>query len=363
MRTAITDLLGISEPIIQAPMAGTSTPELAAAVSNAGGMGSLGLASTGAEGSQKEIMQLQGSTNQSFNVNYFVNRTPIREPEREARWLAHLDQYYSEFGVEALPPSGWKPMSVSFNDDDDVLDVLLATKPPVISFHFGLPEPKRLEALRTFDPIFLASATTVAEARQVEAAGIHAIVAQGYEAGGHRGIFDERKGDKQIGTMALVPMIASAVSIPVIAAGGIADGRGIAAALSLGAGAAQMGTAFITCTESAANDAYRESVLSERATYTEVTDVISGRPARGLVNRLMREMTDKRDDKPDFPMAYHPSKALATAAAKQGSLDFTAMWAGQAASLNRVMPAAELVARLVAETREEIARLSALLDE
>ncbi len=360
MRTPVTDLLGISEPIIQAPMAGTSTPALAAAVCNAGALGSLGLASTGAEGCADEITRLQAATNRPFNVNFFVNRTPERDPAREARWMRHLAGYVEETGAEVPKPDDWVPMSVSLNDDDDVLDVLLATKPPVISFHFGLPDKKRLEALRSFNPVMMASATTVEEARRVEGAGLHAIVAQGFEAGGHRGIFDERQGDRQIGTMALVPMIAGAVSIPVVAAGGIADGRGIAACLALGAGAAQMGTAFITCEESAANQAYRSALMSDRSTYTVVTDVISGRPARGLTNRYIQEMADKRSDKPDFPVAYHPNKAIAGVAADKGIDDFTAMWCGQAAALNRPMAAADLVARLAAETRAEIARLAGI---
>ncbi len=361
MKTRITELFDISVPIIQAPMAGVTTPEMAAAVSNAGGLGSLGLAATKPEGVARDIRSTREGTNRAFNVNFFVNRTPVADPDRNRRWLELLKPYFDECGV--TPPEDLVETSTSFNDDPDILEALLETRPPIVSFHLGLPDPGKVEPLKAYGAIVIASATTVEEARQVEAAGMHAVVAQGNEAGGHRGTFEKPYQAGEIGTMALVSMIASAVEIPVIAAGGIADGRGIAASLALGAEAAQVGTAFVSCPESSANAAYRAALKSAGSADTQVTQVISGRPARGLNNRFMMEMASKTEELPDFPIAYDAGKALAAAAAMaNGSTDFSAFWAGQTASLNREMPAGELLTKLAEETREEISRISKLID-
>lgn len=340
--------LGIEYPIIQAPMAGTATPALAAAVSNAGGLGSISIAAVKAEAGRQMIIETRAGTRRPFNVNVFCHRPSVVDRAAEQAWLDHLQPYFAEFDVPT--PRAIGDIYSSFQNDDGQLEVLLEERPPIVSFHLGLPAQDRIDALKKAGITLLASATTLEEGYQLEEAGIDVIVAQGIEAGGHRGVFDPLRGDQGIGTLALVRVLVRHLSRPVIAAGGIMDGAGIAAAMTLGACAAQLGTAFILCPESAANDAYRAMLGSVRAQVTQVTTVISGRPARGILNRFMAEVgAAGHPPVPGFGIAYDAGKQLIAAAAKAGNAEFAAHWAGQGAALVRAMPAAELVAVLQRE--------------
>jgi nitronate monooxygenase len=348
--TALTTRLGIDFPIIQAPMLGVSNPKMAAAVSNAGGMGSVGAsASTPAQVTQM-IADVRALTDKPFNVNIFCHKPEVADAAVAAAWLAHMRPAFTEFGVE--PPGELVSPYYTLVGNEALLAALVAAAPPVVSFHFGLPSAQAIAALKGAGVTLFASATTLAEALQIEAAGIDAIVAQGTEAGGHRGVFEPEHGDQGIGTFALTRVIAAKTSLPVIAAGGIMDGRGIAAALTLGAQAAQLGTAFILSAESSANAAQREMTKSARALRTGLTAAISGRSARGIVNRFHLEVGGPGAPTiPDYPLPYSAGKALAAAAVATGNQEFSVHWAGQAAALAREMPAAELVRVLVEETR------------
>jgi nitronate monooxygenase len=340
--------LGLDVPLIQAPMAGTSTPLLAAEVSNAGALGSIGLGATDAADARVMIDELRSRTFRPFNVNLFVHATPLADAGREAGWIDWLRSLFVEFGAE--PPEALQSPYTSFADDADMVALVVERAPPVVSFHFGLPSADVITALHERGVMLLATATSVEEARLVAGAGIDGIVAQGIEAGGHRGVFDPAAPDDALGTMALTRLLVREALAPVIAAGGIMDGAGIAAALDLGAAAAQLGTAFIACPESAADDAYRAALAGPRAWHTTLTRLVSGRPARSVANRftaLSAQLGDRQV--PDYPIAYHAGKALNAAAKARGEHGFGAQWAGQGAPLARVMPAAELVAALRAE--------------
>jgi nitronate monooxygenase len=344
------DLLQIDVPIIQAPMAGTSTPAMAAAVANAGGLGSIGVGATDAAGARPMIAAIRERTNRSFNVNVFCHQPSTANPVVEAAWLERLRPEFERFG--ASPPSGLREIYKSFVEDDDMLALLLAERPKVVSFHFGLPSAERIQALRDAGIVLLGSATSIAEAEAVAAAGVHAVVAQGYEAGGHRGVFDQHAPDDRLGTFALTRLLARALDVPVIAAGGIMDGAGIAAVLQLGAAAAQLGTAFIASEESAADAGYRAALGSESAHHTVVTSAISGRPARALANRFTALAADIAvANIPSYPRTYDAGKALNAAAKAAGEAGFGAQWAGQGAPLARALPAAELMAALIAELK------------
>lgn len=337
--------LGIDYPIIQAPMAGTATPALAAAVSNAGGLGSISIAAVKAEVGRQMIVETRAGTDKPFNINVFCHRPSVADRTAEQAWLDHLQPYFAEFDVPAPQVIG--DIYSSFQNDDGQLEVLLEERPPIVSFHLGLPSQDRIDALKKAGITLLASATTLEEGQLLEDAGIDLIVAQGIEAGGHRGVFEPQRGDQGIGTLALVRVLVRHLSRPVIAAGGIMDGAGIAAAMTLGACAAQLGTAFILCPESAANEAYRRMLGSERARVTQVTTVISGRPARGILNRFMAEVgAPGHPAVPGFGIAYDAGKQLIAAAAQAGNHEFAAHWAGQGAALARSLPAAELLALL-----------------
>lgn len=339
--------LGLDYPIIQAPMAGTATPALAAAVSNAGGLGSISIAAVPAEAGRQMIRETRTATSKPFNINVFCHRLSVADTAAEQAWLAHLQPYFAEFGAAA--PGAIRDIYCSFQEDEGQLEVLLEERPPIVSFHLGLPPRERIDALKQAGITLLASATTLEEGLLAQEAGIDIIVAQGIEAGGHRGVFDPAH-DQGIGTLALVRVLVKHLSRPVIAAGGIMDGAGIAAVMNLGACAAQLGTAFILCPESAANEAYRRMLGSERAQLTQVTTVISGRPARGIVNRFMAEVgAPGHPAVPGFGIAYDAGKQLIAAAGKAGNAEFAAHWAGQGAVLARAMPAAELVGVLQRE--------------
>jgi nitronate monooxygenase len=346
----LADLLGIRLPIVQAPMAGVSTPALAAAVSNAGGLGSIAVGSADVEATRRLIRETRALTGRPFNLNLFCHRPPRRDPAREARWLETLAPRFRSFGAE--PPARLAEVYRTFVGDEAMLALLLEERPPVVSFHFGPPPRAAADALRAAGVRLLASATNLDEARALEAAGADAIVAQGYEAGGHRGVSDPDAPDDRLGTLALTRLLAARCRVPVIAAGGIMDGAGIAAALALGAGAAQLGTAFVGCPESSADAAYRAALASPAAAHTVMTRLISGRPARCLQNRFT-ELAAAVDEGtlPDYPLAYAAGKALATAARAAGETGFSAQWAGQGAPLARFLPAAELVAALEDERR------------
>lgn len=337
--------LQISLPIIQAPMAGVSTPEMAAAVSNAGGLGSIGVGNVKAEGARQQIRQVRGLTYRPFNVNVFCHRPAVADLQKERDWLKLLRPHFERFGAQ--PPGHLREIYTSFVADDELQAMLLAERPAVVSFHFGLPSEECIAALKSAGIVLLATATSLAEGRLIHEAGIDAIVAQGYEAGGHRGLFEPAVADDCLGTLALTRLLVSRLPLPVIAAGGIMDGAGIAASLLLGASAAQLGTAFLLCPESAADAGYRAALQSPAAEHTRVTSAISGRPARSLPNLFtaLGESTSAAAV-PAYPIAYDAGKALHTAAKAHGEFGYGAQWAGQGAPQVRALPAGELVRRL-----------------
>jgi nitronate monooxygenase len=340
--------LGISLPIIQAPMAGVSTPAMAAAVSEAGGLGSVGVGATDAAGLCSMVAAIRERSNRPFNVNLFTHRPAVRDAAVEAAWIERLRPEFAAYGTE--PPKALGEIYKSFAEDEEMMAALLEVRPGIVSFHFGVPAPARIRALHSAGITLLGSATSLSEARQLASAGIDAIVAQGYEAGGHRGVFDPDAPDDRLGTMALTRLLVQSLPVPVIAAGGIMDGAGIAAVLKLGAAAAQLGTAFIASPESSADAGYRAALLSEAAQHTVITRAISGRPARSLSNRFTAlGATIPPNEIPAYPVTYDAGKALNAAAKAAGEAGFGAQWAGQGAPLARALPAAELVATLAAE--------------
>ena len=351
---ALTEHFGIRLPIVLSPMGAPGTPKLAAAVTNAGGLGSLGCWMMNGDQVREACRTMRGATNGAFNINFFAHKEPKVDTKRGEAMRAMLKPYYDELGLGEVPAV--KVPHPSF--DKARLDVLLAERPPVVSFHLGLPEKKALKALKDRGILIIATATTVDEAKMVEAAGFDAVVAQGFEAGGTRGTFAAPYEAGEIGTLALVPQVVDAVKVPVIAAGGIADGRGIAAALVLGASAVQMGTAFLTCPESAVAPAWRKALVAARDDGTRLTAAFHGRPSRGLVNRYMRETAAKQAMFPAFPIPYAFTGPLGKASAERNSPDFLSMAAGQGAALSKSLPAAELIETLVAETNEALARLA-----
>lgn len=340
--------LGIMLPIIQAPMAGVSTPAMAAAVSNAGALGSLGIGSSNVQQAKNAILQTRELTDKPVNVNVFCHRPAQPNPAKEAQWIAHLAPYFRRFGGQ--PPQSLQSPYPSFLENPQMLDMLLAFHPGVVSFHFGLPPQETIDRLHQAGAVLLASATNPAEAAAIADAGIDAIIAQGYEAGGHRGCFDPDAPDQNLTTLALTSLITKHLDTPVIAAGGIMDGQGIANALTAGASAAQLGTAFIACPESAIDDAYRKALQGPGATRTRMIRAMSGRPARCLGNRFTQldEITDPALI-PDYPIAYDAGKLLNLAAKKQGETGFAGQWAGQGAPHSRPIPAADLIAVLTQE--------------
>ena len=327
--------------LISAPMAGVSTPELAAAVSNAGGLGSLAVGHLSAGEARVEILKTRALTDRPFAVNVFCHRPARVRPQVERDWLEFLRPQFAEFGGQ--PPETLSDIYSSFGQVQDMLEVLLETSPALVSFHFGLPPAVHLEALRRNGCHLLVSVTSLEEARQAVQAGVHTLVAQGYEAGGHRGIFDEHGPDEQLSTLALTRLLVLQQSLPVVAAGGIMDGAGIAAARQLGAIAAQLGTAFLLCPEAATSYKDRVNVGD-----TVMTRNLSGRPARCLRNRFTE--LPPGPPVPDYPRTYQAGKALHAAAQKEGESGFGAHWAGQGAALARCQPAAQLTRRLLGES-------------
>jgi nitronate monooxygenase len=340
----IRELLGVELPIIQAPMAGVQGSALAIAVSNAGGLGSLPCAMLSLDAMRSELAAIASRTNKPFNVNFFCHTPPPPDPDREAAWRTLLRPYYDEFGIDiSRVPSG--PGRAPFSHD--AADVLSEFTPPIVSFHFGLPAPDLLQRVRAWGARVWSSATTLDEARWLEAQGVDAIIAQGVEAGGHRGMFLSDDLTTQVGTFALVRQIVKAVRVPVIAAGGIADAAGVAAAMALGAAAVQIGTAYMLCPEATTSDVHRQALASAASRHTAITNVFTGRPARGIVNRIMREIGPVSSVAPPFPLANAAVVPLRTAAEATGSGDFSPLWSGQNASGCREIPAADLTMDLV----------------
>jgi nitronate monooxygenase len=341
--------LSMTLPIIQAPMAGTSTPAMAAAVSNAGGLGSIGVGAVNAAGARTMIEQLQAQTNKAFNVNVFCHKPATADPARERAWLDHLKPVFERYGAE--PPAAIGEIYTSFNVDEAMLELFVEQRPAAVSFHFGLPPARAIERLKAAGIVLLSTATNVDEAEQAAQSGVDAIVAQGYEAGGHRGVFDPAAPDAQLGVMALTRLLVAKTSLPVIAAGGIMDGAGIAAVLNLGAEAAQLGTAFVACPESSADQYHRDALFGPGAALTQMTALISGREARCLANKFtaLKDAELKGLPLPDYPVAYDAGKALAAAAKAKSDGGYGAQWAGQGAPLARVLPTAELITALADE--------------
>lgn len=341
----LTDLLGTELPIIQAPMAGVQDSTLAVAVSEAGGLGSLPCAMLDPEGVRDELARLTAETSAPFNVNFFCHRPPAADARQDAAWRAALAPYYEELGIDPASVASGAGRAPFSNETADVLE---AFKPAVVSFHFGLPSDELLARVRSWGSRILCSATTVEEARWLASRGVDAVIAQGVEAGGHRGMFLSADLTTQAGTLALVPQIAQSVDVPVIAAGGIVDAAGVRAAMALGASGVQVGTAFLLCPETATSTVHRAALQSEAARHTALTNVFSGRPARGIVNRIIRELGPISNAAPAFPLAGAGIAPLRAKAEARGSGDFSPLWSGQNASGCREAAAAAVVHELAA---------------
>ncbi len=342
--------LGLSVPVVQAPMAGFQGGEMALAVGLAGGLGSLPGAALAPRALPPLVAMLRGARTAArampVNLNFFCHASPAADAAREAAWRAALKPFYDEFGVDpATIPAGAGRLPFG----DEAADAIEALRPEVVSFHFGLPPAPLLERVRRSGAMVWASATTVAEALWLVGQGVDAVIAQGLEAGGHRGMFLSSDVTTQVGTMALLPQIVHAVGVPVIAAGGIADAAGVAAALRLGAAAVQPGTAFLLCSEATTSAVHRAMLKSDAARDTALTNLFTGRPARGIVNRLMRELGSLSTLPPAFPLAVNAIAPLRAAAEKTGSGDFSPLWCGQNASACQEIPAGLLVQQLVAD--------------
>jgi nitronate monooxygenase len=350
-RNVLCELLGVERPIIQAPMAGSSTPQLAAAVSNAGGLGSLGLGTSAIEDANRQIAAFKSLSNRSLNANFFCHAEPGDLAYSGAQMRKRLQPYYTTNGLGEVPPPSLPYRSFGSAH----LELIRHHRPRVVSFHFGLPPDDLLRAVKETDAVVMSSATTVSEAHWLEAHGVDVVIAQGLEAGGHRGSFLGADPASQAGLFALLPQVARAVRLPVVAAGGVADGQGIAAALLLGASGAQLGTAFLRCPEASVHPAHRAALASATDDGTRITRLFSGRPNRVVRTRFMDEMRDAEDLAAPFPSQLALIAPLRQDASKT---EFMSHLAGQAAALTREMPAADLVRTLIAETEEQLARLA-----
>ena len=347
----LVSLFGIELPIIQAPMAGSAFSDMVVAVSQAGGLGSLACALLSVEQARRELETIRRKTSRPINANFFCHQPPRDDRARAASWRQRLDAYYVQLELDnntSILSSNRAPF------DDKMCDLVMEFHPEVVSFHFGLPDKNLLLRVRRAGAKILSSATSVDEARWLEDHGCDAIVAQGYEAGGHRGMFLTQDVSTQVGTIALVPQVVDAVKVPVIAAGGISDARGLAAAFALGAAAVQLGTAYLHCPEAQISPIYRQALKNAKDNKTAITNVFTGRPARGIVNRLMRELGPISDVAPEFPLAAAALAPLRAQSEMAGSADFTPLWSGQAARLSRELSAAQLTKQLAAETLEKL---------
>ncbi len=343
----LTDLFKIEHPILCAPMAGAMNHELASEVAEAGGLGSLPCAMLDAAQLRDEVAKYRARTDKPLNLNFFCHVSPELSNAREAAWRERLAPYYRELGIDPAAPV---PSSMRRPFDAALCDLMLELKPEVCSFHFGLPEPSLFKQLKNAGIVTLSSATTAAEARWLEQNGVDAVIAQGYEAGGHRGMFLSSDIGAQAGTFSLLPQVADAVKIPVIAAGGVTDARGIAAAFMLGAAGVQIGTALLFCPESKISAPHRAALRAASDDGTALTNLMTGRPARGLYNRMMREL-GAISEAPAFPLAAGAIAPLRAKAEAAGSGDFSPLWSGQSAALGVEMPARELIRKLAAEAQ------------
>jgi nitronate monooxygenase len=339
MDNRILDLFKIEVPIIQAPMAGFVTSDLILGVAQAGGLGSLPLATVGPAEARKMFDSIRQRSARPVNCNFFCHEPPVTDPVRAAAWMRRVMPYYAEFGLdpEEPPPS---PPLLPFGDVH--CSLMEELRPEIVSFHFGLPAPDLLDRVRRTGAKIISTATTVREAVWLEQAGCDAIIAQGFEAGGHRGMFLPGSLAAQIGTMALVPQVVDAVKVPVVAAGGIGDPRGVAAAFALGASAVQIGTAYLFCEEANVSSLYRRVLRAARDDQTVITNVFTGRPARAASTRIVREVGPISEGLPAFPLAAAALSPLRAASEARGSTDFTPVWCGQAAHLGRELSATEL---------------------
>jgi len=341
----ISRLFGIDVPIVQAPMAGeTDRPELAAAVSNAGGLGSTGVAYLQPEAVRKRIQDIRSLTDRPFGVNLFAPAPTDNAAEKIDKARALLSPWRARYGADDVPAT------LAMPDFEAQLAVVLEEKPALVSFTFGCPTENQVARAKAAGIVVAGTATTVAEALVLAAAGVDVIVAQGAEAGAHRGSFLAPFADSLVGLIALVPAILARVSLPLIAACGIMDGRGIAAALMLGASGVQLGTAFLVTDESGASPSWKKAVLGLDVDQTQVTRIFSGRPARGIRNAMMKNLEPYAEELPGFPAMNGLTRAIRSAAAKAGDSDAQSLWAGQGAPLARAMPAGELLRTLSSET-------------
>lgn len=347
----ILKLLRIDLPIIQAPMAGATTSAMAIGVAQAGGLGSIAGAMLSPDALRAEFSAIRAETPKPINLNFFCHAEPSGDPARQALWRQRLEPYYLEFGLSFDMPTAAPPIAPF---DDEQCDLVMDIKPEIVSFHFGLPNERLFGRVKAVGSKVLCSANSVKEAIWLEQRGCDAIIAQGWEAGGHRGMFLDDNVATQAGAMALIPQIVDAVDVPVIAAGGIADGRGIAAAFMLGASAVQIGTAYLLCPEATVGQAYHEALVAAQDDQTAVTNVFTGRPARAIVNRAVRELGPMAQDVPAFPLAASAFQRLSSQSKAAGSMDFIPFWSGQAAPLGRALPARELTELLAAEALEAL---------
>ena len=351
----LTDLFKTEFPIVLAPMAGVMDADLVVAAAQGGALGSLPCAMLSAEKVREQVNIIRQRVSAPINLNFFCHRAVPADPEREALWRKRLVSYYKEYGLDPAAPVNFANRAPF---DPTICQLVEGLKPEVVSFHFGLPERSLLDRVRAAGCTVIASATTVKEAIWLEEHGADAIIAQGAEAGGHRGMFLTENISEQPGTFALVPQVVDAVKVPVIAAGGIADGRGIAAAFALGAAGVQIGTAYLRCPESKVIAPARTALAQANDESTVITNVMTGRPARGVANRVMREVGPVSPDAPQFPHAATGLAPLKAAAEKQGRVDFTNLWAGQAVRMGREMPAAELTRALAGAALARLSRLA-----
>lgn len=336
-------LLGIELPIIQAPMAGVQGSALTIAVSNAGGLGSLACALLNAEEMCRELQTIRAQSDRPFSVNFFCHEPPLQDEDRARAWLAQFDAYYAELGItSSATPSG--PVRMPINKE--IAESVCKYKPAVVSFHFGLPSQDIMDIVHACGAKIVSSATTVEEARWLESRGVDAIIAQGLDAGGHRGMFLSADLSTQVGTFALLPQVVQAVRVPVIAAGGIADARGVKAAMDLGAAGVQVGTAYLLCPEANTSPVHRAALKSDAARITALTNIFSGRPARAIVNRVVKELGPISPHAPGFPLAMAASAPLRATAESMGSGDFSPLWAGQNVSGCKEVSAALLTREL-----------------
>lgn len=342
------DLVKVEHPIVLAPMAGAIDFEIAVAVAEAGGLGSLPFATLNAEQARDQIAKYRARTSKPVNLNFFCHKPPALNNEREARWRDRLKPYYQELGVD---PAAAIPTSMRNPFDDALCAIVEETRPGIVSFHFGLPEARLVKRVKDAGNVIMSSATTVAEARWLEARGVDVVIAQGFEAGGHRGMFLSDDLNGQVGTFALVPQIVDAVKVPVVAAGAVSDARGIAAAFMLGAAGVQVGSTYLHCPESKVTAIHRKVLASAQDEGTRVTNLMTGKPARGFINRVMREIGPISEVAPEFPLAQGALMPLRAKAEAAGSGDFSSLWAGQAAGLGRAEPAGEVTRRLAAEAQ------------